>query len=305
MFIRKNSFFYFLGLAIFAWAAFKYWGQIQQNTAQQNASQQEIKKPEAPEVKEKTIQIDVGNLQESIESIREAVDVLEDAKSQAQSSMPKFRSKHKNLIKSPTKIGMCGSDYTIDISVLDENGDLLFENKNLAVSSVKEDKVFYTTLIKMLILTPEKDTIEIFVSKLEFLPKLFLKNTKILNQSGFIIIKLKDIGGSSTFNPSAIKSFVTANAQSMKENGEFGFFCGDKIEAKYTLSNAKGKKIAEQKVKLTLGKHLGRKDQILEYLILNSRENKIDAIVPARPFLPKSNEQVIIIKGDIITANVQ
>ena len=305
MFIRKNSFFYFLGLAIFAWAAFKYWGQIKQNTEQQNATQQEVKKPEVQEVQEKTIQIDVGNLQESIEAIREAVDVLEDAKAQAQASMPKFRSKYKNLIKSPTKIGMCGSDYTIDISVLDENGDLLFENKNLAVSSLKEDKVFYTTLVKMLILTPEKDTIEIFVSKLEFLPKLFLKNAKILNQAGFIIIKLKDITGNSTFNPSAIKSFVTANAESMKERGEFGFFCGDRIEAKYTLSNAKGIKIAEQKVKLTLGKHLGRKDQILEYLILSSRESKIDAIVPAGPFLSKSNEEVIIIKGDIITANVQ
>lgn len=299
--MKGKSPLYYFSLAVVFFAIFQYYNDYKEY-------QDENKKPEIP-AETKVIHIDFslqsGNF---LKSITDVTNSLKEITSEIQTTSKQQTVKPKTLFtyhskfnEKPGQVGLCANFYNIEIEGYAEDNTTLIAKTNMGSLQFKEYPEFYEALNKALTLTAKGQRIEFFANNLGHLPKIFTDSKNIkFDQSGMIFITNKEILGSTKFNSSIVKSKIVLPIKD-RERANFKFFCKEEVEIKYTLTNASGKILQKEKSEtITLGGAKNKKEEILEYLILNSYDGNVDAQTSASYFIPKNKLKNIKIKGTII-----
>jgi hypothetical protein len=260
------------------------------------------KKTEVLEAPEQKLEIKSEGV---IEAINQITNTLKEEREKTNAiKLPPFKTTFFSPQNKSSRVGLCSNSYKIDISLFTEEGDAIYSKNNLNISELKQSKELYSELNRALTLTSSGDRFEVFINSLGIMPAIMVKNPDDAQKSGILKVQVKEVIGNLNFSPKEIKSFKTIYPESTGVSREKSkFFCQDSITISYTFYNSKGDVIKEESLKFTLGKPKSQKEQILEYLTLNSKDGEIDAIVPAKIFAQKNSEQTIIIKGKIFKNN--
>jgi hypothetical protein len=302
MFIKPSHPIYWLTAILLILISFQKFN-LQKNNKPQ------IPKPEPAEMEfdigEKTLINTINEISEILKQEKVNPDVLREGVESIIKDIPKFRISHVLFPENIKKIGLCENGYVFDISVFDEKANLLSKNSNINLSKFGSDKEFYNTLNEALTLSAVGQKIEIFANSNSDIPK-FLVGKKVLdsNESALAMLTVKQITGKVNFNPKSVSSFLISE-EKVKRKPKPKFFCKDEVVVSFSIYNSKGKILKKDiKQDLKLGKAITGKDLTLEYLILTSKDDKIDAIVPAKYFAEDKSLETVIIKGVISKKDV-
>jgi hypothetical protein len=302
MFIRPNNPIYWLAAILLIFVAFHKF-----NTQKNNRPQDQ--KPELSEIEldmsEKSLLNSINEIAEILKKEKVNTDVLLEEVKNIKKDSTRFRISHVSFPEKINQIGLCENGYVFDISVFDENANLLSKNTNINLSKFGSEKDFYNTLNEVFTLSAVGQKIEIFANLSSDFPKFLLgKKALAPNQSVLAMLTVKQITGKVNFDPKSISSFLISEEKA-KRKPKPKFFCKDEIKINFSIYDSKGKilkKDIDQNFKL--GKSVTGKDLILEYLALTSKDDKIDAIVPAKYFSEDKSLETVIIKGIISKKDV-
>ena len=275
----------------------------------QKKNRPKYKAPELPEIDISmtgdSILNGINEISEILKKEKVNTDVLKEGIKSATKDPTRFRISHVLFPENIKQIGLCENGYVFDISVFDENANLLSKNSNINLSKFGSEKDFYNTLNEVFTLSAVGQKIEIFANSSSDFPKSLLgKKGLDSTESVLAMLTVKQITGKVNFNPKSVSSFLISE-EKVKRKPKPKFFCKDEIKINFSIYDSKGKILKKDvSQNLKLGKAITRKDLILEYLALTSKDDKIDAIVPAKYFSDDKSSETVLIKGIISKEDV-
>lgn len=291
MFIRKNSWQYWLTAVVLAFTVTKLYKA--KNIESKDEDLKVITKSEVKEILEvntEDLTKTIGEVIKSINQNKEGQPIPENV-AHDNISITQY-----TFFENQKRIGLCSNTYNFHVKALDERGETVFVKNNLPLSSLKQDADLYKELNKAFTLGFVGMKLDLFAQNGPKLEKLINKTNSIKQGEGMLLkITLSDIVGKVNFDPKKVKTFQVFNQEKLKKRPDFYSFCGDTIHAQYSLFTLEGDFIKKEERDLVLGKGTGVADEILEYLTLNSKDGIIDAIIPSI-----SLKKNVIIKGKII-----
>lgn len=318
MFIRKNSWQYWLGAALVVYFGIK--GFKKKPSIEKVESNIAI--AEKGEKQLNSIEIDGNNLKSSLEKAIKAMKIVKEygslEKSDAKieklekeypviaSTFPDLNNSSKISIsyltpfpKNIQAIGLCQNSYIFHIKGINEEGEVVFSKASVSVDSLKGNDKIYNLFRRALLLTFKGSKIEIFTFYGEEIEKLITGTSTIKPGAGILLkIEVETIKGDNNFDASSIKTFINLTLENSRKRADFEFFCDENIVIEYSLFTLQGNFIRKERKKLILGESQTPMECTLEYLALNSRSGKIDAII-----LSDDSKDRIIIKGEIKKKN--
>ena len=221
---------------------------------------------------------------------------------------PNFKTTFFSLQNGEGRVGLCSNTYALNVKLFNEDGDEIYAKRGLKMSEVKGE--LYDELNRSLTLTSAGDKFEIFAKNLGIIPAFMVKNPDDASKSGILKVEVANVIGTVNFSAKGVKTFNTIYPDNTgKSRAKSRFFCKEKVRVSYGIYDTSGGLVKEEVVSLTLGKTLDKtafkKEQILEYLVLNSKDGNLDAIVPSKAFSENSKEQSFIVKGKIFKGDEQ
>lgn len=292
--MKKKSPLYYICLILVFIGIFKYYEE-----RKEYEKQIQSKTESSPEIQNINIGFDkdlIQNISKIANNLKDFNNAQQAAKVGIQNTIFVYYGKWQQNLK---QVGLCANYYNIEIEGFAENGEVLMEKKIVSSLSFKEYPEFYNTLNKALTLTGKNQRIEIFTNNLSSFPTIF-RNIGNLNQSGIIFITNTDILGKTNFDPSIVSGVKTLEIKDRKRE-QFQFFCKEKVAVIYSISTLEDKIITKEiQEEIFIGESQNKKEELLEYLILNSYNGVIEGAVPAVYFIPNSKIKKIKIKGTIV-----
>ena len=290
---------YYVALVIVLIAIFKYYTEYNSYKAEKAVKMQE-------QNESKVVDVDFSS-GKFMQSLSDVVHSIKEVNKEIANMPVKNKDFTTSLFVSYSKfegkknqVGLCANYYNIEIEGYAEDGMTLISKTQMSSLKFKEYPEFYDTLNRALTLTSKGQKIEIFTNNLTNLPLIFREEKGLkLEQSGLLMIAVTDILGVVKFNPTNIKSKIMLAVKD-RARSNFTFFCKEVVDIKYSIFDTSGKTIQKEKIEtITLGSAKNKKEELLEYLILNSYDGNVEATVPSSLFLKKSKLKNVIIKGNI------
>jgi hypothetical protein len=290
MFAKNNKFLYYMAIALCIYAAFELYSERKRSFVK---TQREVKN-----------EVDMPDFNSFFTQISDAIKSPPVSLSSVaqEPPTPNFRTTFLSLQNKEDRIGLCANTYSLNLWLFNENGDEIYSKKGLKLNEIGGE--LYEELNRALTLTAAQDRFEIFVKNLGILPAFMISNPDDASKSGIFTVEVVSVIGSVNFSAKGVKTFNTIYPKNtINVRAKSKFFCKEEVRVSYSVYNTNGEIVKEETVGLNLGKTASKKEQILEYLVLNSKDGDLDAIVPSNPFSANYKEKSLIMKGKIFKSN--
>ncbi len=294
MFLKDNKFLYYLGIALVFYGILSLYNKKRAESL--NRPQTEVSAKEA-------IKLDFTTFDKTIESVGKITSEIKNAESKNSFEVPNFRINARSFSQKNQIVSLCGSEYVIDIRILNEEGDEVYSKQGILTSQIAKNKEFYNILHKALILSNKGERVEIFVNKLGVLQPLIELNENGIIQSGIVKILVKDIIGKANLNIKGVISEAKIWESEASLLAKKPFFCGDFVNLSYQIQKPNGTILVKENLQLKLGFSKDSRLKILEYLALNSKDGNFEGSAVGNKIMSNSKEKKLIIKGNIEKIN--
>lgn len=286
--LKKNPILFYLAIILLVI------GVVKNYTKESPENKTEYKKPD------KVIEINSENLGKSIDDMSR---YLKNKKQPIEEEKIKGKVSYFKNPNFADKVNLCNNNYTAKVVIFNEKGTRVYVKDNFQTNELKNSEAFYNFVQNTLVLTSPNERVEIFFLDGQALPKIF--TDKITNLKQAFILKFIDI--TSNDRNYIFRQNVTLTQKPVEVDNfarkSIHFKCGQKLKLNYTIKDEENQIISTETKTIVLGDHRSDFDKILEYIILNSNNNSLEAFFKSYAFNHTIQDQQLQIIGEIKILN--